>query len=327
MEELVEHIRSIIHSDWIMTALAVVAILAITAIISRLVTHAIRKIMRFNKQKDLPSSSIFVNIARATIWFLGICIMLSTCFNVDVSAAIAALGVGGIAISLGAQDTLANLIGGLQLTLFQIVKPGDNITVASYTGKILDITWRHTRLVDADGDIIVVPNKVMNTTSLVKAEPASYVELNIMLTVFQDLDQVAKAIEEVALHEASKVGEVVEVPHLYFTKIIDDAVVGVLEVKMTKQEYVDGATDRIVRAIAPLTRQETALQSSQDQISALKDFMDGYEAEEKKSAARKRARRAAADKRQPRSAEWKMLHKLRLKPAKEPAPRKGASGS
>lgn len=317
MEELVEHIRNIIHSDWIMTALAAVAILAITAIISRLVTHAIRKIMRFNKQKNLPASSIFVNIARATIWFLGICIMLSTCFNVDVSAAIAALGVGGIAISLGAQDTLANLIGGLQLTLFQIVKPGDNITVGSYTGKILDITWRHTRLVDADGDIIVVPNKVMNTTSLVKAEPASYVELDIMLTVFQDLDQVAKAIEEVALHEASKVGEVTEVPHLYFTKIIDDAVSATLEVKMRNQKDVEDATDLIVRAIAPLTRREFASADSKQALDDLESWMAAYKSSEQVAAARKRKRNVEAARQQTRSAEWKLLHKLRLSPAKK----------
>lgn len=306
-----EHIETIIHTDWMMTALAVVVILAITAVVSRIATHAIRKIMSFNKQKNLPASSIFVNLARATIWVLGVCIMLSTCFNVNVSAAIAALGVGGIAISLGAQDTLANLIGGLQLTLFQIVKPGDNITVGTVKGKILDITWRHTRLKNKDGDIIIVPNKMMNTSALVKTDPAGFIEMPVMLSVFDDLDTVAQAIEDVSLHEASQVGTVEEVPHLYFTKIIDDAVVGVLEVKMTKQEYVDDATDRIIRAIAPLTRKETALQDSQDQIEALKDFVTKFESTEKKTA-RKKVRRTAAEKRQSRSAEWKMLHKLRL---------------
>lgn len=315
-----EHIETIIHTDWMMTALAVVVILAITAVVSRIATHAIRKIMSFNKQKNLPASSIFVNLARATIWVLGVCIMLSTCFNVNVSAAIAALGVGGIAISLGAQDTLANLIGGLQLTLFQIVKPGDNITVGTVKGKILDITWRHTRLKNKDGDIIIVPNKMMNTSALVKTDPAGFIEMPVMLSVFDDLDTVAQAIEDVSLHEASQVGTVEEVPHLYFTKIIDDAVVGVLEVKMTKQEYVDDATDRIIRAIAPLTRKETALQDSQDQIEALKDFVTKFESTEKKTA-RKKVRRSAPPKGSTRASDWKLLHRLRL------GSKKGAQGS
>ena len=73
-----------------------------------------RKMLHYNEEKNLPSSSIFVNIARGAVWLLGVCIMLSTCYGVDVSAAITALGIGGIAISLGFQDTIANLIGGLQ---------------------------------------------------------------------------------------------------------------------------------------------------------------------------------------------------------------------
>ena len=44
-----------------------------------------------------------------------------------------ALGIGGIAISLGFQDTLSNLIGGLQVSLLRIIKPGDNIEVGSST--------------------------------------------------------------------------------------------------------------------------------------------------------------------------------------------------
>lgn len=43
-------------------------------------------------------------------------VMLSTCFGIDVSAAITALGIGGIAISLGFQDTISNLIGGVQVS-------------------------------------------------------------------------------------------------------------------------------------------------------------------------------------------------------------------
>ena len=87
-----------------------------------------------------------MNIVRGAVWFLGICIMLSTCFNVNVSAAITALGIGGIAISLGFQDTISNLIGGLQVSLMRIVKPGDNIEVGSSSGVVKDVTWRHTSL-------------------------------------------------------------------------------------------------------------------------------------------------------------------------------------
>ena len=123
MEQLEHYIQGIVHVDWLTTALAAAVILAVTAIFARLTVRFMRKMLHYNEEKNLPSSSIFVNIARGAVWLLGVCIMLSTCYGVDVSAAITALGIGGIAISLGFQDTIANLIGGLQVSLLRIIKP------------------------------------------------------------------------------------------------------------------------------------------------------------------------------------------------------------
>lgn len=97
--------------------------------------------------------------------------MLSSCFNVNVQAAITALGVGGIAISLGFQSTLSNLIGGVQIVLAGIVEPGERIRISTYEGVVRDVTWRHTEIETADGEFVVVPNSVINTEALVKLPP------------------------------------------------------------------------------------------------------------------------------------------------------------
>lgn len=113
MEQLQNYIDAIVRTDWVTTAISAVVILAITAVVARLTRRFLGRVLAINEERDLPSSSIFINIARGAVWITGVCIMLSTCFRVDVSAAITALGIGGIAISLGFQDTLSNLIGGL----------------------------------------------------------------------------------------------------------------------------------------------------------------------------------------------------------------------
>ena len=77
-----------------------------------LVSHMLVKWLRHIMQRDdtsIPQSSIFINIVRGIVWGLGGCFVLDTCFNVNMSALIAALGVGGIALSLGFQDTLSRL--------------------------------------------------------------------------------------------------------------------------------------------------------------------------------------------------------------------------
>ena len=63
-----------------------------------------------------------------------------------MTAVVAALGVGGIALSLGLQDTLSNLIGGVLITFMRIVTPGDNIQVGAHKGVVQDINWRQTRI-------------------------------------------------------------------------------------------------------------------------------------------------------------------------------------
>ncbi|MFR1640652.1 MAG: mechanosensitive ion channel family protein, partial [Eggerthellaceae bacterium] len=177
MEQLEHYIDGIVRIDWLTTALSAVVILAVTAVVARLVRRFMRKMLHFNEEKNLPSSSIFVNIARGAVWVLGVCVMLSTCYGVDVSAAVTALGIGGIAISLGFQDTISNLIGGLQVSLMRIIKPGDNIEVGSSSGVVKDITWRHTTIRNSKGEEVVIPNSIINKTALVHLPPVNQVKV------------------------------------------------------------------------------------------------------------------------------------------------------
>ena len=220
MEQFIHQIDGLVRADWLNTAISVVVILGITAIVARLLTRFLRRVLHFNEQKDLPSSSIFVNIARAAVWVTGICIMLSTSFNVNVSAAITALGIGGIAISLGFQDTLSNLIGGLQLSLLRIIKPGDNITVGSESGVVRDVTWRHTTIKNSAGEEIIIPNSIINKTALVQLPPPNQTGLPVVVTTNgEDLTRTASAIEKAADEAASAVGKVKKKPELMFSEI------------------------------------------------------------------------------------------------------------
>ena len=196
MEQLQNYIDAIVRTDWVTTAISAVVILAITAVVARLTRRFLGRVLAINEERDLPSSSIFINIARGAVWITGVCIMLSTCFRVDVSAAITALGIGGIAISLGFQDTLSNLIGGLQVSLLRIIKPGDNIEVGSSTGVVKDITWRHTTIRNGAGEEVLIPNSIISKTALTHLPPTNQVSLAIVVTTEgQHLDEVAEAIE------------------------------------------------------------------------------------------------------------------------------------
>lgn len=255
MEQLQKYIDALVRADWVTTAVSAVAILAITAVIARLTRRFLRRVLEINEEKNLPSSSIFINIARGAIWVTGVCIMLSTCFRVDVSAAITALGIGGIAISLGFQDTLSNLIGGLQVSLLRIIKPGDNIEVGSSTGVVKDITWRHTTIKNSAGEEVLIPNSIISKTALTHLPPTNQVSLSIVVTTEgQRLDEAAKAIEHEAGEAAATVGKLVKQPKLTFSEITAQGYAGSISFSMADNRTTGRATDAVLRAVAPLTR-------------------------------------------------------------------------
>ena len=112
------------ESEFARDLLMAVVIVVVTAALAHVAAKALRHLL----DKDatpLPSTSLIVNVVRGVIWAIGISVMLDVCFDVNVNALVTALGVGGVALSLGLKDTLSNFIGGLQMTLMGIVVPGD----------------------------------------------------------------------------------------------------------------------------------------------------------------------------------------------------------
>ena len=251
-----DNVYALAHGGWLGTLAVAAAVILVTAVVAHLSTRFLRHLLRLDGSM-LPASSIFVNIARTAVWVAGGCILLSTCFNVDVSAAIAALGIGGIAISLGFQDTISNLIGGLQVSLMRIVSPGDNIEVGTERGVVSDVTWRHTAIVNAQGERVVIPNSIINKTALVQLPPPNALRIPVSLaTDGDDLDGLSSRIEAAAAAAARTVSPVTKDPQLILSEVTDWGFHGTLLVTVEDAERALEAKDAVVRAIAPLTRQQ-----------------------------------------------------------------------
>ena len=254
MDGIVEWVQNFIHGDslqaWVVAALIILA----TAIVSAIVTRVIRRLMQVDGL-PIPESSIIVNIVRIVIWVLGISIMLSACFNVDVNALLAALGVGGIALSLGLQDTIKNFIGGLQVTLMGIVHPGDHVVVDGVEGIVQDVTWRQTVVKDYDNNVHLIPNAVINATTVQKIDPDLLV---ITLISFvndgRDLDEMTREMELLAKQAIEKVTPLEKDPWILITQIGEYGIWAKMRFVLKEATYAREARDAALRAIAPYTR-------------------------------------------------------------------------
>jgi MscS family membrane protein len=79
-------------------------------------------------------------------------------FGADPTAALAGLGIGGIAVALAAQKTLENVIGGLSIIFDKAVRVGDFLKIGDMVGTVDSIGLRSTRIRTLDRTIISVPN-------------------------------------------------------------------------------------------------------------------------------------------------------------------------
>jgi MscS family membrane protein len=87
-------------------------------------------------------------------------------FGFKVTALIAGLGVGGIAVALAAQKSIENLFGGMTLYLDQPVRVGDFCRFGSALGTVEDIGLRSTRIRTRDRTLISIPNGDFATLQL-----------------------------------------------------------------------------------------------------------------------------------------------------------------
>lgn len=86
--------------------------------------------------------------------------------NVDLTTALAGLGIGGIAIALAAQKTIENLLGGIMIISDQPVRVGDFCRAGDVLGTVESIGLRSTRIRTLDRTVVSIPNGNLATQNL-----------------------------------------------------------------------------------------------------------------------------------------------------------------
>jgi small-conductance mechanosensitive channel len=189
--------RSAQWADRIVIALAV---LSVTLFLARLAGWLIRAYLSHDSV-TAPGGSIFVNLTRLLIWAVGITFMLGA-LGVQIGPLVASLGVVGIAVSLGLQDTLANFFSGLQITTSRQIQPGDYIRLSTMEeGTVTDVTWRNTTMRSPSNDLVIVPNSVIGRaqiTNFTAGDESHTLALPFTVAFGSDVDSVKRIAEQAA---------------------------------------------------------------------------------------------------------------------------------
>jgi small-conductance mechanosensitive channel len=105
----------------------------------------------------LGSLGIIGFVARVLIWAVVVLLMLDN-LGVDITALVAGLGIGGIAVALAVQNVLGDLLASLSITFDKPFIVGDFLAVGEFLGSVEYIGIKSTRLRSLSGEQIVMSN-------------------------------------------------------------------------------------------------------------------------------------------------------------------------
>ncbi len=106
-----------------------------------------------------------LKITRVIIYVIAIFLVLAI-LEINLTGLIAGLGLGGVIITLAAQDTAKNLFGGLVIFIDKPFAVGDWIQMDNYEGTIEDITFRTTRIRTFENALVNIPNAIIADASV-----------------------------------------------------------------------------------------------------------------------------------------------------------------
>ncbi|HEX2854588.1 MAG TPA: mechanosensitive ion channel family protein [Opitutaceae bacterium] len=126
-------------------------------------------------------------------------LMVVQSLGYDVKALLAGLGIGGLAVALAAQDTLANVFGSIVVAIDQPFKLGEAIKVGPHEGNVEDIGLRSTKIRTPGKNLVVIPNKTVASEAIINNSRFTRrrVEHVVGLTYDTTPDQLQAIVQEI----------------------------------------------------------------------------------------------------------------------------------
>lgn len=227
--------------DVVDKGLFVLVVLSITLAIANLAGRIIGS-LGARDEGSRPVTSLTQNIVRIVVVIVGVLIILNG-LGVSITPILATLGIGGLAVALALQDTLANLFAGIHINLARQIRVGDYVRLESgEEGYVTDVGWRLTRIRMLANNVVLIPNDKLAKTIVTNYYYPSR-DLAVLVPVGVHYKTDLGRAEEVAVEVAREVmrevkGGVPEFEPFVRFNSFNDSSVG-FNVILRGQEFVD----------------------------------------------------------------------------------------
>jgi small-conductance mechanosensitive channel len=194
---------------YISKTIHVIVILSVSLAAANLAGKILKNYTQQQSSLPIPATGLAYGMVKGAIITIGLLISLSV-LGISIAPLITALGVGGLAVALALQDTLANLFAGIHILMEKSIRVGDFVKLETgQEGYVEDITWRTTRIKMLSNNVVVIPNNKLSQSVVINyCLPEKRLSIQLLVGVGYASDP--ECVERILAEEARKAVE--EVP-------------------------------------------------------------------------------------------------------------------
>lgn len=196
-------------SDIFHIIIIILCTIFVARLVNRIFTVHVPEIVKSNKidfdaRKEETIRNMVQRVLITTIYIIGLILVIMQIeyLNKITVTLLAGAGVATIALSFAAQGSLANIISGVFMAIFQPFRVGDYVDFNGNYSQVVDITLRHTMLCTWDGRRIIVPNSLMDSQYVINwtiSDPEITWTVDVGIAYTADINKAREIMKDVAM--------------------------------------------------------------------------------------------------------------------------------
>ena len=174
----------------------------IIIVVGLFVVHWFIKFLKQSKaitKLDPSLQSFFLNAIKLVLVVVVI-LSAANVIGIPLTSVITIFASAGVAISLGMQGALGNLVGGITLLILKPIKAGEYVKIGEHTGIVKNIGAFYTEIKTLDNSLISLPNSNLTNTAIINysREGTSRIEASFTVSYDSSMDKVRETLLDMA---------------------------------------------------------------------------------------------------------------------------------
>ena len=144
--------------------------------------HLLEAALRKTSMQELLVKITVRSLYRGVVVIIGLILILGQ-LGINVTAAVAGVGVLGLAVGFAAQQTLANIFSGFGIFADKLFSTGDWVKIADNYGEIIAVTLRTTKIRTLDNSFVSIPNSLVTSSPVVNYSEAGMLRVTARVKI------------------------------------------------------------------------------------------------------------------------------------------------